>query len=303
MALKVKFEPEAYAQATDAHRGVSFDPEKSGAGYLEAVKQSIEATLMASYDLAREKGHAAEYLEYAEKAKGQLLSLSNTVLARRGRTVSWAITGRGNFPVARNEKAMESERSALDAFSAHLEKVEKTLRRIALGKQIVRVGDAGAEESATLEADKLEARRDAFKAYNVARRKGVDQAAEMLKSVDEDTREAILDYVKYNNGVSVPSFALTNLNAKIKRLRAKAISAQRVQSITVNHIEIDGALVSIDREANRLRVEHENRPEESIVADLKANGFRWSPYNQAWQTPVTLAAVRKLEMLARKWAA
>lgn len=45
----------------------------------------------------------------------------------------------------------------------------------------------------------------------------------------------------------------------------------------------DGYVIKEDKEDNRIKFIFEGKPEAEIRTILKSNGFRWSPYNCAWQ--------------------
>ena len=47
--------------------------------------------------------------------------------------------------------------------------------------------------------------------------------------------------------------------------------------------EFDGGTVEINRDANRLQIFFEGKPDEATRNTLKENGFRWSPKAGAWQ--------------------
>lgn len=297
-------ESKRLTRATEAYRNISFYPEQAAASHLASLTRLIDGLRTEHLEVAISRGNESEYLLAAESIALRVVKLDEVVLARRGRTISWAITGRGNFPVARNEKAQASERRAIEELDAYVERASARLSRIARGAQIMRVGDANAETSALGEVEKLEALREAFKSANSAARKGEASLNAYMATLDGETQSKILEYARYSGSTAkpIPSFALTNLNARIKRLQNKAETAARVQAISVDHISIDGATVEIDRADDRLRIRHANRPGADVIADLKSHGFRWSPSNAAWQRPVTPQAVARAEQLARKWA-
>ena len=59
----------------------------------------------------------------------------------------------------------------------------------------------------------------------------------------------------------------------------------------------DGGEIVKNAELNRLQIVFDEIPGEEIRDELKRNGFRWSPSNQAWQrqlTPNAEAAARRI---------
>lgn len=104
----------------------------------------------------------------------------------------------------------------------------------------------------------------------------IERAADMLKG----------DLLKRKG---FPSYALTNNNAMINDVkeRIKRIETRAVEIATnpepVTREERQGVTIERDLAENRLRLIFPSKPSPKIIAALKYNGFRWSPYNKAWQ--------------------
>ena len=90
-----------------------------------------------------------------------------------------------------------------------------------------------------------------------------------------------------------PSYALTNNNAEIRRLKqrlieadAKAMRSERADEATVR----DGVTVIRAHADNRLRLRFPGRPAPALIQALKSHGFRWCPSEGVWQRHLTPAA-------------
>jgi len=83
------------------------------------------------------------------------------------------------------------------------------------------------------------------------------------------------------------SYDLTNNNSKIKRLRQNLAEVSRGFSGWV----FDGGRAEVNTEMNRLQLFFDEKPSESQRANLKANGFKWAPSQEAWQRQLNDNAV------------
>lgn len=147
---------------------------------------------------------------------------------------------------------------------------------------------------------KAEARQEMMKAVNKAIRSTSGKEAQITAimalpyGMTRDVAESLVkpDFV---GRTGYPSYELTNHNALIKRLRAKAEFARKAadaeNSGAANDVEVAGVQVEFDRSAERLRLVFDGKPEPDVIAMLKSNGFKWSPSNGAWQRQLTSNAI------------
>ena len=95
-------------------------------------------------------------------------------------------------------------------------------------------------------------------------------------------------------------YMLTNNGATIRRLRQEIESElARLEKYTDGNKETErnGVQVIENVEENRLQLIFDGKPEEETRAELKKNGFRWSPRFGAWQRQLTNNALASLERL------
>lgn len=88
-----------------------------------------------------------------------------------------------------------------------------------------------------------------------------------------------------------PSYATSNNNAEIHRVKARIATLQRAAE--AEHKETEhpsGVRVVEDPEANRLRLYFPGKPDDATRAALKSFGFRWARSEGAWQRHLSNAA-------------
>lgn len=79
------------------------------------------------------------------------------------------------------------------------------------------------------------------------------------------------------------SWQLSNNNAEIRRLQERIKKLNRQHETVYVGWEFDGGKVEINREANRLQIFFDEKPDADTRATLKSNAFHWSPREGAWQ--------------------
>lgn len=80
------------------------------------------------------------------------------------------------------------------------------------------------------------------------------------------------------------SFQLSNNNANIRTVKQRIAELEKSQSLEVREDIIgDGWKLHEDKEQNRIQFIFDGIPAEEVRKSLKGRGFRWSPYNKAWQ--------------------
>jgi hypothetical protein len=88
------------------------------------------------------------------------------------------------------------------------------------------------------------------------------------------------DYVTKNNGANI-----RRMEERFESLQKLAEERQRAEETGESEKaqEFDGFKVVENIEENRIQIIFPGKPEEAIRERLKGEGFRWSPYNKAWQ--------------------
>lgn len=95
----------------------------------------------------------------------------------------------------------------------------------------------------------------------------------------------------------VPAFQLSNRNAEISRLKKRIEQLRRVDGMEHVEIPFAGGVLMTNEEINRVQIIFDDRPDETLRARLKANGFHWAPSERAWQTQRTPAALQRARLI------
>lgn len=116
-----------FETAKRAYDAISFDPDKRARQEQDSYVASMEEI----YDEASKYAITPEQKTLLnglfEQYKKDYLNKYMPILAAKSRTMSVMITGRGNFPTARNQKALEVENKRREEFLAWKKKADKTL--------------------------------------------------------------------------------------------------------------------------------------------------------------------------------
>jgi hypothetical protein len=87
------------------------------------------------------------------------------------------------------------------------------------------------------------------------------------------------------------SYTLTNNNADIKRMDTRIKELTRKIEVGFSGWEFEGGRAEANTDMNRLQLFFDEKPSESQRANLKANGFKWAPSQDAWQRQLTDNAI------------
>ncbi|MHC2258293.1 hypothetical protein [Sinorhizobium meliloti] len=225
------------------------------------------------------------------------VDLTRRYWAAEGRCMNWFITGPARFPVARNEKRMRIS----DARRADLKAHETTARKAAKRKAFphgsddepIRSGDPSAMQRIVTRIDELALSIDRMKAANaIIRRmeKELSSEEDMVAAVAANTGlspEAAARGIKLAPWQSRRGFGTTNSRAELRRLqrRLSAIAKMKERGTQSHEVDTSAGAVEIKENADMARIQliFPDKPDESTRRVLKANGFRWSPSQGAWQ--------------------
>ena len=91
--------------------------------------------------------------------------------------------------------------------------------------------------------------------------------------------------------IGFPSYALTNNNANIKRMRSRIKELQAAATQVSTETQIGDITYRENTEANRVQFLFPGKPNPRTRTLLKARGFRWAPSIKAWQRQLTPAGI------------
>ena len=138
--------------------------------------------------------------------------------------------------------------------------------------------------------------QERMKAANAAIRKhqkdGPEAQQAALKAIGFTAEQAVeLLNPDFAGRLGFAPFQLTNNNATIKRLEARLKVLEKAQALEDRTTDYAWGTVRENKEANRIQFIFGGKPDEIVRKLMKANGFRWSPSETAWQRQLTSNAV------------
>ena len=288
--------------ARDAFRWTSMEPEERGrqviAGYMQAM-----IALEAEFERwVTDDNREAMRRDLETYRQGYLQRLREW-LAAHARCASWAVTGRSNFPVAKAEKANEREHKLSVAWHEWSDATLERLRRTYDPKRIARApissSDPDAPEKLRAKIEKAKAYQETCKVINrIVRRKIDDEAKVQAIMVEtgfkEETARKLLEK-DFAGRIGIPAYELTNNLANIKRMEARLAEIERQRAEDESNGESGdarvfefyhyGRLAKVydNPREDRYQIEFPGRPDDTVIASLKARGFHWSRTLGVWQ--------------------
>lgn len=280
-----------YQLAYNAHRNTSFSPEKRAKSYCDCLDHSLEIF---------------KSIGASEKSIEKLESLWIDWMHAKSRCLSSMITGPANFPVAKAQKANDSEQKKGQAYYDYFDKVKGAIEKENYYKENpterpINSSDVDALDRLKEKVCILEKLQDAMKTCNkIHRKEGKEAAENYIKSTG--LREHMKSH--WREDCAFASFQLTNNNAEIKRLKGRIIEIERAkQQQSKSNQLIDGIKYTKDTEAMRIFFEFDGKPDSSTRDILKSNGFRWTPSKGHWGRKLTLNAERSASIVSKKLTA
>lgn len=267
--------------------------------FEEEVNSLLEVNKRRAYPATAEQIELVEY--YADKYSMRLAAAINRVNSIRAQCPSIMIAGGSNFPVGKKKKQnaamdkfMRESGELFDPFNNYYYHKIKTL----LTNTTIYSNDALALEKLQAKLSDLEEAHAEMKARNAYFRKnktmkgyeGIDD--EMAAKIDAAVARAY-SWEKQ----PYPSYALSNSNAEIKRIKDRIAEIEKLkaaaeQPADEKYPQVDGVEVVENSEAMRIQLIFDDKPDEATRTLLKSNGFRWSPSFGAWQRQLTTNGIR-----------
>ncbi len=192
----------------------------------------------------------------------------------------------GGAGIQAGKKAKQNARR--DALAQKLEQINGILQ------QMKSIGTGGIKSSDEKAIYKLQQKIDAAKELQ-ERMKGVNafyrwhgtlDGCDLLSSEQLEELKAEMGRSWRTDSKPYESFALTNNSANILRMeqRVKELQAIKDAGTSEREVEgIEGLKIVENAEAMRIQLIFEQKPDASVRAVLKDNGFRWAPSQNAWQ--------------------
>ncbi len=205
----------------------------------------------------------------------------NSSFSIEARVPSILIAGGSNFPIRQKEK----QNAARDRNMEDWNEIQGLLDKIrSTGMGGISADDPQAIQKLEAKLEKLQASQDTMKAVNAYYRKHKTlDGCPNLSAERIEKMKAEMSSQWHIEDKPYPSWALSNNNAEIRRVKGRIAELTKKQETAYAGWEFDGGTVEMNREDNRLQIFFEEKPDEKTREALKENGFRWSPKAGAWQ--------------------
>lgn len=219
----------------------------------------------------------------------------NSSFSIEARVPSILITGGSNFPVRKKEKQNAARDRNMEEWNDILGLLDK-IRSTGMGG--ISADDPQAVQKLEAKLEKLQASQDTMKAVNAYYRKHKTlDGCPNLSAESIEKMKAEMSSQWHIEDKPYPSWALSNNNAEIRRVKGRIAELTRKQETAYAGWEFDGGRVEANREDNRLQIFFEEKPDEKTREALKESGFRWSPKAGAWQRQLNDNAIYAADRL------
>lgn len=152
--------------------------------------------------------------------------------------------------------------------------------------------DPEAIQKLKLKLEGLERDQESMKAVNAYYRKHKTlDGCPGLDPVRIEKLKASMARDRHPEPKPYPSFRLTNNNAVIRQTRNRIAELTQRAETDYEGWVFDGGEVKMDRQANRLQVFFDEKPDRDTCSAMRHNGFKWAPSIGAWQRQLTDNAI------------
>ena len=292
-----KINEEAAKRANDANRFCEYQQGSATANYHRMVDKAVEIAENQKKRVDSMYHDKIDWLldTYCRKLADNL----NARNAIDARVPSVMISGGSNFPVGKKAK----QNAARDRNYEEYRNIEGLLDKIrSTGMGGISSDDPQALKKLERKLSDLQMEQQIMKDVNAYYRKHKtldgcpfvsEQTIHKLKA--EMSREWHLEDKPF------ASYLLSNNNANIRRVKQRVEELRKRQEEPAPEgWEFEGGKVVVNSELNRLQIVFDDKPNEELREDLKAEGFRWAPSQGAWQrqrTDNAFRAARRINQL------
>ena len=273
----------AARRAKDANSFYDYKPGSATAEYRQYVDEAVA--------IAERQKKRVDPM-YHEKIDSLLDTYARKLVANMnkgyeiaGRIPSVLIAGGSNFPVRKKEK----QNAAADRNMEEWRDIQGLLDKIrSTGMGGISADDPQAVSKLESKLAGLEKSQETMKAVNAYYRKHKTlDGCPHLSPEQIEKLKADMSSQWHLEDKPFASWALSNNNAEIRRVKERIKSLSQQKEIGYAGWDFAGGRVEANTDANRLQIFFDEKPDEAARAELKAGGFRWSPKEGAWQRQLT----------------
>lgn len=277
------------SKAIAAHRNVSFDPELRGEQMINEYSEELTNDLQELKDGGANDESVSDY-------KARYERYFTSYLHAKSNTFSVMITGGGNFPVRRHEKANRSRERHYDIFREWRQRAKKAIIR-----------KAQPEKTYNSELDRYRAELAGMQANHLKMKEGNKIIAKAKKSGENISQLLIDTYGIAPHMVDWAmkfGFGLTNNNANMKRVEQMIKTLEQKEAMKeespITKYLFDGGEFLVNYEVDRIQIMFDVKPNREELAAWKAKGlntYNWSPTANAWQRKITPNALGHIKRM------
>lgn len=296
----------SYDTIKDAYRMISYRPEERAKSmqkqYVSHMKEIQEN--LSKY--AETPGQKAILNDSLIKYKNKYIQMQNSVVAATSRTASPMITGPAKFPVAKNNKAIDTEHKRTVEFLDFIEKAQKSIK-----KKILNGMNAEQNSSAEYERLKNEVMSTISTLKEIENGSGYNASSfktglsGMLKRsannghIEEVKKALKLVKTLEKEHLNKPVFAKNNSIWNHAEKATTKIAEQPTGEVSVAKYE--GAEILNNYDAERTQILFDVKPPTEVTQALSKEGWHYSRTNSAWQRKITPNSERSAKNIVSKF--
>lgn len=210
------------------------------------------------------------------------------------------ITGTSNFPVKKKEKQNQLQDKHMKELD-YINNIKSQLLNILYENKIIKSSDEDAIKKLEEKILKLKNRQEFMKKINAYYRK--NHTLDGCDILSDESRKNLKADMKKSWHIDDIPFQSYELSNNLQNIRS---TEKRLENIKV--MKKIGTLENNNKyfkcvkntELMRLQLFFDEKPNEQIRNILKANAFKWSPKNLAWQRQLTNQALYSLEIVNKQ---
>ena len=206
------------------------------------------------------------------------INRSNEIAAR---VPSILVAGGSNFPVRKKEK----QNRAADANMEEWRQIQGLLDKIrGTGRGGISADDPEAVQKLKAKLAGLEQDQERMKAVNAYYRK--NKTLDVCPQLNPEQLEKLKASMARSwraNPKPYESYVLTNNSAVIRQTKKRIEELSQKAETEYEGWAFEGGKVKMNREANRLQVFFDEKPDRDTCSAMRHSGFKWAPSVGAWQ--------------------
>ncbi|MGH0053399.1 MAG: hypothetical protein ACQ5SW_08440, partial [Sphaerochaetaceae bacterium] len=287
----INLEDVNYQEAYSAYTANSFDPDKRAKSEQENYINTMNEMVEKFESKAKTPEQKALLAEELQKFKEGYLKKYNAYIGAKARTMNWAVTGRGNFPVAKNEKAMNTAQKRSSELLEFIKLGEKRITK-AMDKTVSPEEKSQAKTNTVLKdvtrsiamfkSERQQGRKGQFAKDSI---KG--KLERLAKNGETEAVKQSLDLIKEQ---APEMFTARNNIWELVKTAEYIKTAKETETGIESIGTFDGGEIVNNLDEERIQINFDEKPSQEIIDKLKKSGWRWSRKNSAWQRKNTNAA-------------